>query len=865
MKIRKSINILLIILISLFHFSPLSVQATEKETVNIQSQQDQNDIKQIVEIEETNTDEEALTEVIESEDLSSEKSSIEEEQELENQPAIEELENSNINGDTSDESSETQLTGTEDNNITNLSVQTVDILQVGDVDERVIELKNKLIRLGFGGMNVNATYGSFTAQRVSEFQAYYGLPANGITDEATFSKLDEILATPFQEGVRHEDTIELKEKLITLGYGGMNVNDMYGSFTALRVSQFQSDYGLKAHGIADEITLTKLDELFTVSNLSLQVGDVNDRVIDLKIKLIRLDFGGMNVNATYGSFTAQRVSQFQAYYGLPSTGIADEATFSKLDEILATPFQDGVRHPDTIELKKKLNWLGYGGMNLNDMYGSFTAQRVSQFQSAHGLKAHGIADGKTLEKMDTVLSTSFQVGGNHNSVIEFKRNLTRLGFGGMNLNSVYGSYTAQRVRELQSYYGLKVTGKGDIATLTKVETILSTPLQEGKRHNDTIQLKENLTRLGFGGMNLNTSYGSFTAQRVSQFQSYYGLRVNGIADDRTLEKINQILSSPFREGVSHQDTIKLKENLSRLGFGGMNLNTAYGSFTAQRVREFQSYYGLVVNGIADDRTLGKINEILNSPFQQGVKHKDTIKLKENLTVLGYGGMSLNETYGSFTAQRVREFQADNGLRVNGIADEVTLARISYEIKNRVVRIILDPGHGGRDSGAISNGLRESDVVLDVALRAAEVLRTQYVGVEVQLTRTNDTFVALEDRAIMANKWKANYFVSLHMNALNGSANGFETYIHNGIVSNETIQRQRDIHNFLINRIGIRDRGMRTADFSVLRNTNMPSILIEYMFIDNPTENRKLQDPNYRRWLGQITAEAIAQSFNLKKR
>ncbi|MDE5415829.1 peptidoglycan-binding protein [Alkalihalobacterium chitinilyticum] len=411
-------------------------------------------------------------------------------------------------------------------------------LRVGDVDDRVIELKHKLIRLGFGGMNVNAVYGSFTAQRVSEFQAYYGLRANGVTDQKIFDKLDQILSTPYQEGVRYAGTVELKQKLNSLGYGGMNLNDMYGSFTALRVRQFQADHGLKSHGIADEMTLAKIDELYSkLPNFVLQVGDVHESVIDLKRKLIRLDFGGMSVNATYGSFTAQRVRQFQEYYGLPANGITDSRTIEKLDEILSSPFQDGVRHKDTIFLKKKLQWLGLGGMNLNDMYGSFTALRVSQFQANHGLKSHGIADEKTLDMMTKVLPTIFQVGSVHDSVIPFKRDITRLGFGGMNLNRVYGSFTAQRVRELQAYYGLEVTGRGDIATLTKIDEILSSPFQTGKRHESTIELKEQLTIIGYGGMNINPMYGSFTAQRVREFQEDHGLIVNGIVDDETFAKI----------------------------------------------------------------------------------------------------------------------------------------------------------------------------------------------------------------------------------------------------------------------------------------------------------------------------------------
>ncbi|WP_461183838.1 N-acetylmuramoyl-L-alanine amidase, partial [Virgibacillus kimchii] len=208
-----------------------------------------------------------------------------------------------------------------------------------------------------------------------------------------------------------------------------------------------------------------------------------------------------------------------------------------------------------------------------------------------------------------------------------------------------------------------------------------------------------------------------------------------------------------------------------------------------------------------------------------------------------------------TERAVMDFQEAYGLAVSGIADEVTLKNIKNEVNNNVVKIFLDPGHGGSDSGGTGYGLKEKNVALDIALKTAEVLTSQYLGIEIKLSRTTDTFIELVDRANMANEWGADYFVSFHANAFNGSASGFESYIFNGNVSDETRERQRDIHNYLIDRIEVNDRGMKEDNFSVLRNTSMPAILLEYMFIDNAIENALLKDANYRDWLGQITAEA----------
>ncbi|MEC2161146.1 N-acetylmuramoyl-L-alanine amidase family protein, partial [Virgibacillus halodenitrificans] len=202
------------------------------------------------------------------------------------------------------------------------------------------------------------------------------------------------------------------------------------------------------------------------------------------------------------------------------------------------------------------------------------------------------------------------------------------------------------------------------------------------------------------------------------------------------------------------------------------------------------------------------------------------------------------------------------------ADEVTLAEINNAVNNyspSVVKIFLDPGHGAQDPGGEGYGLKEKNVVLDIALKTADFLTKNYLGVAINLSRTSDRFLELEERAQLANTWGADYFVSFHNNAFNGSASGFESYIYSGNTSKETKEKQEKIHQYLASKINANDRGMKEANFSVLRNTNMPAILLEYLFIDNIVENSLLKNDRYREWLGEITAEALAQSFNLKKR
>lgn len=152
----------------------------------------------------------------------------------------------------------------------------------------------------------------------------------------------------------------------------------------------------------------------------------------------------------------------------------------------------------------------------------------------------------------------------------------------------------------------------------------------------------------------------------------------------------------------------------------------------------------------------------------------------------------------------------------------------------MAKIVIDPGHGGHDSGAVGSRSKEKDNVLNVAKRLKTLLEKH--GHDVSLTRSTDKFISLSGRASFANRLGADYFVSLHNNsAANKSATGFETFIYNGSVSSKTREFQKYVHDEIANNIGIRDRGKKRANFAVLRLTNMVAILIEYAFISNKND------------------------------
>lgn len=174
----------------------------------------------------------------------------------------------------------------------------------------------------------------------------------------------------------------------------------------------------------------------------------------------------------------------------------------------------------------------------------------------------------------------------------------------------------------------------------------------------------------------------------------------------------------------------------------------------------------------------------------------------------------------------------------------------------IMRIVIDPGHGGKDPGAVGpNDLKEAHVNLAVALKVAEKLRK--AGVEVKLTRTSDVFVDLQPRCDIANSWMADYFVSIHCNAAGTpQAHGAETYCYKFGGKGEILAKA--IQAELIAATSRANRGVKTANYYVLRRTNMPAVLTELAFISNLEEERLLASVAYQEKCALAIAKGIGK-------
>lgn len=221
----------------------------------------------------------------------------------------------------------------------------------------------------------------------------------------------------------------------------------------------------------------------------------------------------------------------------------------------------------------------------------------------------------------------------------------------------------------------------------------------------------------------------------------------------------------------------------------------------------------------------------------------------------------------------------------------------------VKRVVIDPGHGGKDPGAQWQGMQEKNLVLDIAQRVAVKLR-KMLGVEVLLTREGDTYLDLEERTAFANTKDADVFVSIHANAAaSHRLNGIETYflnlasdeesmrvaarenatttrsisdlqvILNDLMLNSKINESnrlaRAVHGEVLKQVGqkakVNDLEVKQAPFYVLIGARMPAVLVEVGFITNPNEQRRLNSKAYREAVAQGIAEGVVKYAKQLKR
>ena len=179
-------------------------------------------------------------------------------------------------------------------------------------------------------------------------------------------------------------------------------------------------------------------------------------------------------------------------------------------------------------------------------------------------------------------------------------------------------------------------------------------------------------------------------------------------------------------------------------------------------------------------------------------------------------------------------------------------------------IILDPGHGGSDPGAVGNGLKEKDLNLVISLATRDALKDY--DCTVKMTRTKDVYVALSTRAAMGKG--ADLFVSQHNNAFTAAARGFETFANSGNILAQTLGNRNTIHDAIypyLKSLGAPDRGKKRYDHYITRMPVCSTVLVEYLFVTNATDAALLKKAAVLKELGRLTAVGIAKALGLKKK
>jgi len=213
------------------------------------------------------------------------------------------------------------------------------------------------------------------------------------------------------------------------------------------------------------------------------------------------------------------------------------------------------------------------------------------------------------------------------------------------------------------------------------------------------------------------------------------------------------------------------------------------------------------------------------------------------------------------------------------------------------KVVIDAGHGGKDPGAVSrSGVKEKSITLDIAKRLKKVLESK--GIRVILTRSSDQYVSLSRRAQVSNKSGADLFISIHVNSFKSRrAYGFETYyfsqasdnvaraleiaenaayvnevsssnssrnlkaIVGDMIYTENIAASKEIAKHICDNtcriIGVRNRGIKSARFAVLKKADIPAILVEVGFISNPKEEKALRNSFYRQQIAEGLASGIS--------
>ncbi len=428
----------------------------------------------------------------------------------------------------------------------------------------------------------------------------------------------------------------------------------------------------------------------------------------------------------------------------------------------------------------------------------------------------------------------------------------------------------------------------------------------------SLQLK--LNDLGYYQGENDGQFGSKTEEAVKKFQTTYNLPSDGIVRPKTWRAINHeysmldnptpIIITPMLEGASGEEVKTLQQNIKELGYYNGEITGNYDLNTGNSVQKFQEDNEMLPTGIVNQKTWELINEKLEINTQtrnknveipevlfrqKNVLSRPTLRLGDTgedvrdlqfyLKELMYFDGTIDNQFGNLTNNAVRAFQSNNKLLVDGIVGRNTwsalinlyspLSICEIGSNDRYVGIIIDPGHGGEDPGAVSSTVLEKDLNLKISNYMAN--RFADLDIPFAMTRNTDETLTNAERIKRLKKPFGDVsnaiVISNHINA--GGGEGAEVIY--PLRNNSTLARN------ILTEIGNSGQKMRTyyqkalpndptKDFYYLmRDTDkLQTLIVEYGFIDNPNDLKRLENnwEKYAEAVVKAVAEYMGYPYNL---
>lgn len=460
------------------------------------------------------------------------------------------------------------------------------LLKNGDKGTQVTMVQYALHILCFSPKSFDGNFGTNMEEALKRYQTAYGLSADGIVGDATWSSLCQEIK-PIQRALADK------------GYYNYSVDGIARVSTYNAVINFQTAKGLKNDGMVGNATRNKLmmagSEEVTESDFPLKQGAVGDKVIYLQYGLRILCCSPGAIDGKFGTGTYNAVVKFQEKYSLTADGIVGSGTWGKMKSLIS-------------EIQTALISKGYDIGNVDGVAGPGTYSGVQEFQAANGLTVDGQVGPATREKL---LGTASDGGndafplklGSVGPYVQFlQQGLRIMCINPKTLAGTFDSNTESAVKRFQEKYSLTADGIVGTGTWEKLRSVIK-PIQQA------------LVNHGYSTVAVDGIAGSVTYNAVLAFQEANGLTADGMVGSGTLEKLGittngggaGTISATLRSGSDGSLVRYLQHVLEALGYS-VTINGIFDSATVTVVKAFQEANGLTSDGVVGSGTWSKIFE-----------------------------------------------------------------------------------------------------------------------------------------------------------------------------------------------------------------------------------------------------------------